>query len=341
MQKLFVAMLAALAILAGCGKPKNTLHLYTWSEYIDPDLVAEFAKQNDCRVVIDIFNANEAMLAKIQAGSTGYDIIVPSSYMVKIMAQKGLLEPIDKTRIPTLPNIDPAYAATALDPQMTYGVPYMVTFTGIAYNKEVVGAIDPTWSVFETRADLKGRITLLDDMRETIGAALKYKGYSCNTTNEAELAEARDVVVAWKANIAKFENEQYKNGIANGEFQLVHGYHGDIGQVQLDDDNIGFLLPQEGFLVSCDEMVIPKDAKNKELAYRFIAFLHEGEVAARNMIYTTYWCPNTAAVEFMEESEKASIIPAPEDFTRGEVIDDLGEALKLYSKTWDEIKAAR
>ena len=190
MQKLLVPMLAALLVLAGCGKPKPTLYVYNWSEYVDPELVTEFEQKHGCKVVIDIFNANEAMLAKIQAGSTGYDLIVPSSYMVKIMAQKGLLEPIDKTRIPTLANIDPAYAVTALDPQMTYGVPYMVTFTGIAYNKEVVGEIEPSWSVLEKRTDLKGRITILDDMRETIGAALKYKGYSCNTTNEAELAEA-------------------------------------------------------------------------------------------------------------------------------------------------------
>ena len=341
MQKMLIAMFAALMILAGCGKSKTTLYVYNWSEYIDPDLVTEFEKQNDCKVVIDVFNANEAMLAKIQAGSTGYDLIVPSSYMVKIMAQKGLLEPIDKTKIPTLANIDPAYAATALDPQMTYGVPYMITFTGIAYNKTSVGEIEPSWSVFEKRTDLKGRITILDDMRETIGAALKYRGYSCNSTNEAELAEARDVVVAWKANIAKFENEQYKNGIANGEFQLVHGYHGDIGQVQREDENIGFFLPQEGFLISCDELVVPKDAKNKDLAYRFIAYLHEGEVAARNMAFTTYWCPNTAALAFMEDVDKASIIPEPEAFKRGEVIDDLGENLKLYSKTWDEIKAAK
>ena len=116
---------------------------------------------------------------------------VPDEMAPPVIDFGTTLEPIDKTRIPTLANIDPAYAVTALDPQMTYGVPYMVTFTGIAYNKEVVGEIEPSWSVLEKRTDLKGRITILDDMRETIGAALKYKGYSCNTTNEAELAEAR------------------------------------------------------------------------------------------------------------------------------------------------------
>ena len=341
MQKLIMTMCAVLILLAGCGKPKKTLYVYNWSEYVDPELVAEFEQKNDCKVVIDIFNANEAMLAKIQAGSTGYDIIVPSSYMVKIMAEKGLLDKIDKSKIPTLKNIDPAYIATALDPKMEYGVPYMITFTGIAYNKKDVGDIEPSWSVLENRTDLKGRITILDDMRETIGAALRYKGYRCNSTNENELAEARDVVIKWKANIAKFENEQYKNGIANGEFLLVHGYHGDIGQVQLEDDNIGFFLPKEGFLISCDEMVIPKDAKNKELAYQFISYIHEGEVAARNMVFTTYWCPNSAALAFMEDADKKSIIPDSEDFKRGEVIDDLGDALKFYTRTWDEIKAAK
>ena len=341
MQKLMMTMCAVLMVLAGCGKPKTTLYVYNWSEYVDPELVAEFEQKNNCKVVVDIFNANEAMLAKIQAGSTGYDIIVPSSYMVKIMADKGLLDKIDKSKIPTLENIDPAYMATALDPEMEYGVPYMITFTGIAYNKKDVGEIEQSWAVLENRTDLKGRITILDDMRETIGAALRYKGYSCNTTNEAELAEARDVVIKWKANIAKFENEQYKNGIANGEFLLVHGYHGDIGQVQLEDDNIGFFLPKEGFLISCDEMVIPKDARNKELAYQFIAYMHEGEVAARNMVFTTYWCPNSAALAFMEDADKKSIIPEAEDFKRGEVIDDLGDTLKFYTRTWDEIKAAK
>jgi len=223
---------------------------------------------------------------------------------------------------------------------MAYSVPYMLTNTGIAYLKSKVKDFEPTWAMFN-RSDLRGRMVMLNDMRETIGAALKFLGYSLNSTNPEELSAAKNVVLAWKENLAKFENEQYKNGIANGEFQLVHGYHGDIGQVQLEDDNIGFLLPQEGFLISCDELVVPKSAKNKDLAYRFIAYLHEGEVAARNMAFNTYWCPNTAALAFMEDVDKASIIPEPEAFKRGEVIDDLGENLKLYSKTWDEIKAAK
>ena len=342
MRKLILASCAAAMVaVVGCGDSKPILNVYNWSEYIDEDIVKEFEQKNNCRVVIDVFNSNEAMLAKIQAGAKGYDLIFPHSYMVKLMAKDGLLEKNDKSKIPTLSNIDPTYIVTALDPDMEYGVPYMVTFTGIAYRGDSVKDVDKSWDVFENRTDLKGRMTLLDDMRETIGAALKYKGHSANSTNATELAEARDEIIKWKANIAKFENEQYKNGIANGEFLLVHGYHGDIGQVQLEDDDVQFFLPREGFLVSCDEMVIPKDAADKDLAYKFIEFLHEGEIAARNMAFTTYWCPNSAALPFMADEDKTSIIPSSEDFQRGEVIDDVGESLRLFTETWDKIKAAK
>ena len=343
MRNVLLTFFAALLLLAGCGKPKAVLNVYNWSEYVDPALITQFEKENNCHVVIDIFNSNEAMLAKIQAGSSGYDVIYPSSYMVKIMENHNLIEKIDKSKIPNLKNIDPAYLDTALDKTMEYGVPYMVTYTGIAYRKDRIQNIDPSWTVFENRPELKGRMTILDDMRETIGAALRYKGHSLNTTNEAELAEARDVVIKWKANIAKFENEQYKTGIAAGEFLLVHGYSGDIGQVQLEDENVGFFLPKEGFSLCCDEMVIPKDAPNKDLAYKFINFLHDGKVAAQNMVYTTYWCPNTAAVEFLPDEVKnnPTIFPKKEDLKRGEVIGYLGPALALYTRTWDEIKAAK
>ena len=186
MRNVLLTFFAALLLLAGCGKPKAVLNVYNWSEYVDPALITQFEKENNCQVVIDIFNSNEAMLAKIQAGSSGYDVIYPSSYMVKIMENQGLIEKIDKSKVPNLKNIDPAYLDTALDKTMEYGVPYMVTYTGIAYRKDRIQNIDPSWTVFENRPELKGRMTILDDMRETIGAALRYKGHSLNTTNEAE-----------------------------------------------------------------------------------------------------------------------------------------------------------
>ena len=357
MRKGILALSAASALLlAGQASAKSELHLFTWTDYIDPELVERFEKENDCRVVIDVFDSNESMLAKIDAGASGYDVLFPSSYMVAKLGRDGKLEEIDHSRISTLGNIDPDYRASSLDPSMKFGIPYMVTYTGIAYRDDLLDgdkAPAHSWSVFADRPDLKGRMTLLADMRETLGAALLFHGHSLNTTNEAELAEARDTVIEWKKNIAKFEAEQYKTGVAGGEFLLVHGYSGDIGQTQLDPDgniapdrnHVAFFLPDEGFSLSCDEMVIPKPAPNKDLAYKFIEFIHQPDVAAQNMQYTVYWCPNAPAKEILAEEApemvaNETIFPDPETLKRGEVIDDLGENLGLYTKVWDEVLAA-
>lgn len=350
--KHFVVMISIMSclIVAGCfGSSKQTLHVFTWSEYIDPELVERFEQENNCRVVLDIFDSNEAMFSKITAGATGYDILFPSSYMVEQLAKGGLIEKLDKDKIPNIANIDPSYKLFALDPDMTYGIPYMVTYTGIAWRDDKMSEPEHSWSVFEQES-LFGRITLLGDMRETIGAALIYNGYDLNSTNETEIAKAAETVIKWKRGIAKFENEQYKTGIAGGEFILVHGYSGDIGQVQLDADgeptednnHIQFFLPKEGFSMSCDEMVIPVDAPNKDLAYKFINFLHEADVAAQNESYTTYWCPNKAAKDLLvfEESPLVNnpiVFLDEETLKRGHVIGYVGESLNLYIKAWDKV----
>ncbi len=357
MRKGILALSATAALLlAGCGSNKPTLHLFTWTDYIDPDLVERFERENDCRVVIDVFDTNEAMLAKIQAGASGYDLLFPTSYMVAKLGRDGYLEKLDLSRVSTLGNLDPDYVKASLDPEMTYGVPYMVTYTGLAYRDDkLVGDKAPahSWSVLGDRPDLAGRITILGDMREAMGAALKFRGYSLNTIDADELAEARDTLIAWKKNIAKFETEQYKTGVAGGEFLLVHGYSGDIGQIQLDPDgnvapdrnHVQFFLPEEGFSLSCDEMVIPVSAPNKDLAYKFIEFIHQPDVAAQNMRYTMYWCPNVAAKEILAKEDpdlvaNETIFPTPAMLAHGEVIDDLGESLALYNKMWDEVLAA-
>ncbi|HQG45996.1 MAG TPA: spermidine/putrescine ABC transporter substrate-binding protein, partial [bacterium] len=232
---LLVAALVGLALLAGCKSASTDLHLYTWADYIKPELVQQFEQTNGCKIIIDTFDSNEGMYAKLKAGATGYDLITPSSYMAKIMYGQEMLQPLDHARLPNLANIDPDYLRIAIDPGMKYSVPYMITYTGIGYLKDRVVDIQPTWKMFE-RPDLKGRMTMLNDMRETIGAALKYLGYSLNSVDDTQLAAARAVVIGWKKNLAKFENEQYKTGLASGEFHLVHGYSGDILKVKEENE---------------------------------------------------------------------------------------------------------
>lgn len=336
-----LAAVCAAGMMTGCGSKTSVLNVYTWADYIKPELLTRFEKENNCRVVIDTFDSNEAMYAKLKAGASGYDIIMPSSYMVKTMHRQGMLQNIDRNKIPNLAHIDPEYLKIAIDKKMEHSVPYMLTNTGLAYLGSKLNDVEPSWAMLD-REDIKGRATMLNDMRETLGAALKYLGYSINSTSEQELAEARDIVIRWKKNLAKFENEQYKTGLASGEFFLVHGYNGDILQVMEDNEDIVFVIPQEGTSISCDDFVIPAAAKQVDLAHAFINFFHDPAVAAENTDFVWYLCPNSAAYELMSDEikEDPSIFIDPEIKAKSEVIDDIGDALALYTRMWDQVKAA-
>lgn len=258
------------------------------------------------------------------------------------MHEQGLLQEIDTSKIPNLANLDKGYDSVIADPNYKIGVPYMVSNAGIAYNKERCPDFEASWSMFGN-TKYNRACTLLNDMRETIGAALKSLGYSFNTTNEAEVAEAADLVIKWSKNIAKFDNELYKNGIASGHFVFVHGYNGDLGQVIDENDNIAYALPKEGVSIACDEMVIPRTAKEIELAHAFINFVHEPAIAARNMEFTCFLCPNLKSYELLPEEVRSNeAIFIPENIRdKSETIRDLGENNIIYIKAWDRIKAAQ
>lgn len=346
MKKFVVALAAVVAVVSmmfcGCGQSKPVLHLYNWSDYIDPEVVSEFEAKFNCRVVTDTFDSNESMFAKLKAGATGYDIVFPSSYMVSVMHEQGLLQEIDTSKIPNLANLDKGYDSVIADPSYKISVPYMVSNAGIAYNKERCPDFEASWAMFGN-TKYNRACTLLNDMRETIGAALKSLGYSFNTTNEAEVAEAADLVIEWSKNIAKFDNELYKNGIASGHFVFVHGYNGDLGQVIDENENIVYALPKEGVSIACDEMVILRSAKEVELAYAFINFVHDAAIAARNMEYTCFLCPNVKSYELLPEEVRSNeAIFIPENIRdKSETIRDLGENNRIYIKAWDRIKAAQ
>ncbi|MBX7211181.1 MAG: spermidine/putrescine ABC transporter substrate-binding protein [Verrucomicrobiaceae bacterium] len=344
----FLRSLAATTALASCGRrhadttsgEAPVLHLYMWADYIKPSLVQRFEQENRCRIVIDTFDSNEAMYAKLKAGATGFDIAVPSSYMVKLMKEQDMLAPIDRGMLPNIVNISGDVANKIYDKLMEHSVPYAVGQTVIAWRKDRIEKIDPTWAVFE-RPDVKMRCTLLNDMRETLGAALKALGHSINTRDEQKLAAARDLVLNWKRNTAKFDNEAYKTGIDSGEFSLVMGYSGDLFQVVSDNEKVGILVPREGITMSCDEFVILKEGRNPLLAHQFINFMLDAKVAAENMQEIGYVCPNKAALEQVPRSFlNHPAIQIPDEVKpKVEVIEDLGADLPKWTKVWDEVKA--
>ena len=192
--KVLAGGLFALATLMGYGvetPAKPTLRIYTWSDYIAPDVVARFEKEYGCKIVIDTFESNEEMFEKVKAGKADYDIAMPSSYLIPAMEENGMIRPLDHKNLPNVrKNFDAHYAANILDPSFFFSVPYSMTLTGFVYRKDKIGAAPVnSWDVFETAA-FKGRMSLLDDIRETIGGGLKALGYSLNSANKAEIEAA-------------------------------------------------------------------------------------------------------------------------------------------------------
>lgn len=333
--------LTAAAFFSGCAPKKPSLYVYTWSDYIDPQLVVAFEKQYDCKVKIDTFDTNEAMYAKLRAGGGGYDVIFPSTFFIKMLVDSKMIQPLKHDLLPNVAkNFDARFRDKIYDGSLTYTVPYTVFYTGLAYRKDKTPDAKPSWNLYLDPA-FKGRSTLIGDMHMTIGAALKTLGFSLNSTNVVELEQARDLVIKWKANIARFENEAYKTGLASSEFLLCMAYSGDIVQVQEEAPAVTFVYPKEGFPCSCDEMAIPATARSVELAHHFINFIYDPEYAAKNICYTGFCSPVAPAYAKIPAKyrDNTAIFPSDEDLSRAEVMRYLGEATALYTRIWDEIKA--
>lgn len=334
------------------GGDGGTLHIYTWSDYISPDVLESFEKALGVKVAIDTFDSNEAMYAKLKAGGTGYDLIMPSSYQIKTMAREGMIDKLDHARMPNvMKNFDKSFATQILDNGFTYSAPYAVTYTGFAYAKDKIpeGAEVDSWSILGNEA-LKGRISLLDDMREVIGSGLMYLGYSINSENPAEIDAAVEQILKWRANVRKFDAESYKTEVASGATWLGHGYSTDITQVIIGDeesgaparDDIGFALPKEGFAIAFDEMVVASGARRKDLAYAFINYIYDGDVAAVNMDYICGPNPVRPGIEQLDEDYRSLIILDAQTLRYGQILtsfDDKPEVQAMYNKAWDRIKA--
>lgn len=344
--------LGVLAVAAGCRRPaavppppappKPVLRLYTWSDYVKPELIQRFERENGCEVFIDTYASNEDMYDQLVSREKDpYDLLFPSSYMVKIMHEQGMLRKLDPARIPNLRNVDALYLSMAFDREMDHSVPYAVTITCLAYLDGRVTDFKPSWSMLG-RSDLRGRLSVLDDRRETLGAALKLLGYSLNSTNIADLAAAKELVLRWKQNAARFENEDYNDELATGELVLVHGYSGDLMTARKENGKIRIVVPEEGAALSFDDMVIPANAREVELAHRFINFILEPRVAAELTEYICFLCPNEVSYQYLRPESRANpiLFPPREVVERLEMIADLGSANAVYERLWDQIAAA-
>ena len=332
-------LLIILLLLTGCGDHKRKLYVYTWAEMFDPDLIQEFEERCQCRVVLDTYDSNEMLYAKLRSGASGYDLIVPTYYFEQLMVKQGMLESIDQSRIPNLKYLDRSILKPIEKTLLQHSVPFAISYTGIGYRKDRIDHLDDTWCIFGD-SQYRGRMTVLNDYRETLGIALMCLGFSPNTLNPDEIDQAADLVIQWKKNIAKFENEQYKNGIATAEFLIVQGYSSDLLQVAEENPNVVFMFPREGALVSFDQFAIPKGAQNQDLAYAFMDFIYEPKVSAGNMELIYLRIPNQEAYQYLPEEMRESIAMFPTDEILSKLvpIEDLGEGVRLYQQAWEKVK---
>jgi spermidine/putrescine transport system substrate-binding protein len=344
MKKIPVRMVMALLVsmtavmLGGCGKKSGELKIFNWTYYTPDSVIEKFEQEYKVSVIYDEFPSNEDMYNKIKAGGGGYDIVFPSGDYVYIMIQQNMLEKIDHSKISNLKNIDPAVLRKATyDPDMQYSVPYYFGAAGITVNKAKVPDFQKSWAIFG-RDDLRNRMTMLDDMREVMGDALKYLGYSVNTKNPAEIEKAKDLINnSWKPNLTKFDAEAFGKGYANGDFWVVQGYAEVVFEEiadnpQLMADSV-FFIPPEGGPAYIDSMCILKGSKNIDLAYKFIDFIHRPEIYAE--FVDSFGFPATANIPARQFKTGNSWYSA-DDLANTELKDDLGEALGMYNDAWFE-----
>jgi len=330
----FLAALIA-PVLNSCGKAPR-LTIYNWTYYTPDKVIKKFEKEYKVKIVYDQFASNEELYAKLKTGGSTYDIVFPSGDYVAIMIRQGMLEKIDKSKMSNLGNIDPEVLRKAVyDPDMDYSVPYYYGAAGIVVNTAKVPNFEKSWSIF-SRQDLRNRMTMLDDMREVMGGALAFLGYSVNSDDPSQVLEANSLINnSWKPNLTKFDAESFGKSYANGDFWAVHGFAEVVYEeikdnTQLMKDTV-FFIPKEGGPAYIDNMCILKGAKNIDLAHKFIDFIHRPEIYAE--FVDTFSFPATVNIPARKYKTGGSLYSV-EELADTELAVDLGPAFDLYYNAW-------
>ncbi len=332
------------------------LNVFNWNNSLSMDTLERFQTECRCKVNITYYGSMEEALAKLAGGARGFDVIGPSNYGIPALVRLGLLQPLNKQAIPNAVNIDPAYLDTPLDPHNVYSLPYDFTITLIGYNEtrlRELGLNAASWSlVFDPKilAKIRGKVTVLDDPREVIAEALRYKGYSANSTDPAQLREAVAAIRAALPYWAAFNSQSYIRELTVGNIWVVLGYSNDIFQAKMDAKrvkrpfSIGYSLQKEGNGMTGDSFVVPKSAKHPELAHQFINFMLQGQVAAQLTNTLGSGNPNRAARPYIrpELLSEPTITPGPEERKRLEQLTDLdSQTRRAWNRAWTELKMGR
>ena len=348
-------------------EPEQTdgdLNFYNWTEYIPygsaaedyevTDLVALFEETYGVKIIQTFYEDNETMLAQIEAGGAPYDLIVPSDYMVSTMAdpEVALLAKLNKAAVPNLVNVDPLFSGMPFDPTGDYSVPYQAGTSGLGFAYEYVDDTEGiSWGLVfdpEMSEPYAGLVSMLNDERETLGAALKYLGYSVNTTDQGQLDEATAILAAANDRIAAYDSAAFDDLLVSGETVVAHGWNGgffgSFDEISTEDydayEDFGYAVPEEGGIVWVDLMAIPVTAEHPCTALTFINFILDPEVGGELTNYTYYMSPNLASYEYIDPEilEDPAIFPTAETMEKLEFIADVGDFSLNYADAFAQAK---
>ncbi|MCT8997311.1 polyamine ABC transporter substrate-binding protein [Chelativorans intermedius] len=331
----------ALAVVVAPAAAEGRLNLYNWGDYINPEVLQRFSEEFDVEVTLDTYGTNEEMLAKIQAGATGYDIVFPSVWMHDVMFNLGLLAKTGIGSHPDFKNIDQTFIRAKTDPQAEYCLPYAWGSVGIVYNKKVVDTPIKGWADLFAVAEAGKKVILLDDPRETIGIGHIMNGTSVNSVDEEEVVKATDYIIERIGDVSAFTYDSIPL-VQSGDVAAAHWYVGANIFVSQMPDILEYVIPEEGATIYQEDMCVLESAPNRENAIKFLEFYLRPEIAALNVAQQMNGTPNIPALELIPEeiANNETIYPPQEVMERLQIFHDLGEDIRLYAREWRRLKTA-
>ena len=351
-QKKFICLATiftlASTLLVGCGNSKpseQVLNVYNVGDYIDESLITKFEEETGIEVVYETYDTNESMYQKVKGGSSKYDLVFPSDYMVQKMINEDMLEKINYNNIPNYKYISKEFKNAPYDKGDKYSVPYMWGTFGILYNKNIVDEKDvKSWDVLWNKK-YAGEIQMLDSVRDTMGISLKRLGYSMNSENPKEIEKAKEQLILQKPIVQAYVNDDGKDRLVSGEAAIGIVYSGDATYIMSENENMEFAIPKEGSNMWVDSMVIPSTAQNVELAHKFINFMQRPDIALMNTEYVMYSTPNMEVLNMVSDeawTQNEAYSPSQELLASlpMETFRDPGEFIKEYDNIWTQVLAA-
>lgn len=350
--KLLSIIMIITSLFSGCSifgennNDSNILYLYNWGDYLDPDIKTQFEKETGIKIIEDVYETNEIMYQKIKNGSSKYDLIIPSDYMIQKMAKEGLLDKIDFKDIPNYKYIGKEFKNLPYDKDNEYSVPYMWGTVGIMYNTKLVGndVIDSWNDLWNPK--YKGEIFMPDSVREAMMVSLSRLGYTQNTKNLKEIEEAKNELIKQKKEklVRAYVVDEVKDALIGEEAAMAVVWSGDAVVMEEENPSLKYILPKEGTNKWFDALAIPKGSKHKANAEKFINYLLKPDIAAQNAEYIGYSTPNIEAFELLDEDTQNNEIAYPSDKDylnkKCNVFVDLGDEItKTYDDAWLEVKS--